>query len=70
MKRTYGETKNEILILKSKTRMHPENNIFTEKITFDNGLILIIEERVFVKKVILPDKTTIIIDNYYYNNCN
>ncbi|MBP7809469.1 MAG: hypothetical protein KA163_09260 [Bacteroidia bacterium] len=65
----YGENTQEYLIKVKKTRLYPENNIYTEKITFTNGVSFLIEERRYVRKVILPE-ITLTNEDYYYKDCS
>ncbi|MGE0635864.1 MAG: hypothetical protein AB7G44_01615 [Bacteroidia bacterium] len=69
MERSYGETLNESLKLKSKQRLYPENNIYTESIELDNGIVLIIENRIYIAAIILPKAEPIFLNQYYYEDC-
>lgn len=64
----YGEDAEQYLMKIKKRRIYPENNIFTESITFGNGIIFIVEDRIYVRKVSFPDGTTLNIPNYTYKD--
>ncbi|MES2139894.1 MAG: hypothetical protein V4511_09290 [Bacteroidota bacterium] len=70
IKTEFGEQKNKYLIKVKKTRLYPENNIFTESITFENGITFIIENRIFIRRVELPDKQILYVKDYFYEDCN
>ena len=62
----YGQDTLLYLTKVKKTRIYPQNKILTESVTFDNGIKLIIENRVFVRKLILKNGDTIEFDSYSY----
>jgi hypothetical protein len=69
IKRQYGEPKTYIIKTK-KIRIYPENNIYTEIIKLDNGIILTIENKMFVKKIKLPNSEEFEIKDYLYRDCH
>lgn len=69
MKREFGATKDYLIKIK-KTRILLENNIYTESITINNGIILTIENKFYVRKVKLPDNPEFSINDYSYIDCS
>ncbi|MDI1355090.1 MAG: hypothetical protein PSX36_09230 [bacterium] len=70
IKTTYGEQKERYLVKVKKTRLYPENNIYTESIKFQNGITFIIEDRIYVRQVISPKGEILYVEKYYYEDCN
>lgn len=66
IKKQYGEFKNELLEKKTKKRLYPENNIYTETVSLSNGIILTIENRIYVTKVYVPNQKTYEMPLYEY----
>lgn len=66
----YGDEAEQYLMKIKKRRIYPENNIYTESITFSNGIIFIVENRIYVRKVTFPDGQTLNIPNYIYEEKN
>jgi hypothetical protein len=64
----YGEESEQYLTKIKKRRIYPENNIFTESITFGNGITFIIERRIFIRKVTFSDGHFLDIPNYDYKD--
>ncbi len=69
MKRQYGETQN-YLIKTKRERVYTENNIFTEKILLNNGILLTIEDKRYIRKIKLPGKDEFYLDEYYFKDCD
>ena len=69
MKRQYGETKNYLIKVK-KTRLYLENNIYTESITLNNGIFLTIENKLFVRKLKLPEYDEVTLNAYTLDDCS
>lgn len=65
----FGEPKRSLYKQKKK-RLFIENNVFTEEISTGNGIILIIENKLYVRKIKFPNKKEIIIDSYLYSDCS
>jgi hypothetical protein len=69
IKRQYGETKN-YLIKTKKERVYPENNVFTEKISLSNGIVITTEDRRYIRKIKLPGKDEFYLEKYFYKDCD
>ena len=68
IKKEYGES-DYFCIKVKKTRIYTNNNIYTESIILDNGIILTIENKLTIKKIRLPEGNEINIRTYYSQDC-
>lgn len=50
----FGEMKDALYQRVKKVRIYPPNNIFTEQIKLSNGVILTIEDRLYLREVFFP----------------
>lgn len=70
IKTEFGEQKEKYLIKANKVRLYPENNIYTECITFKNGMRFIIEDKIYLRRIDLVDGRTLRVENYSYEDCS
>lgn len=68
-KTEFGEQTDKYLIKLKKLREYPENNVFTETLIINEEIGFVIEDKIFIRKIIFPDKG-LTVKQYYYEDCD